>query len=398
MPSYSHSRLEAFEKCRLKYKYTYIDRVEVERQDTVEAFLGSCAHEALEHLYMNLRYERHLSLDELLEFFNSQWERDWTDSILIVKEDFTADNYRKMGERYLRDYFESHSPFEEGRILGLETTDFLSLDEAGKYKYHVRIDRLMEGGGGIYEVHDYKTNMRLPSQEELDSDRQLAMYSLWVRERFKDFKEVRLVWHFLAFNKAMESFRTAEQLERLRQETLDLIAEIENAQDYEPHVSSLCDWCLFQPVCPEWKHEKTIETLPENEFLNEDGVKLVNEYAGEKARLSDYQRAAKEKLAKLEEALIQYARKEGVTAIVGTEKRVNIKEYESLKLPPKNSGPRASLIALLKEMGRWEDISDLDTFSLSRIIQNREWEPDVLDRLKEFEQREKGVRISISRR
>ena len=59
----------------------------------------------------------------------------------------------------------------------------------------------MDMGGGLFEVHDYKTNMTLARQEELDQDRQLAMYSLWVREQFSDFKKVRLVWHFVAFDK-----------------------------------------------------------------------------------------------------------------------------------------------------------------------------------------------------
>ena len=63
-------------------------------------------------------------------------------------------------------------------------------------------------GNGIYEVHDYKTNNSLPKQQKLDEDRQLAMYSLWVKLNFKDCKKVRLVWHFLAFDKEMDSFRT----------------------------------------------------------------------------------------------------------------------------------------------------------------------------------------------
>ncbi|MFC2157685.1 RecB family exonuclease [Acidobacteriota bacterium] len=398
MPTFSHSKLETFEKCRLKFKYSYIDKVEVERKDTVEAFLGSCVHDALEHLYTNLRYEKKLSLVDVIEYFNKQWERDWTDSIVIVKEDFTAENYRSMGERYLKDYYEAHSPFEEGKILGLETQNFLSLDDDGKYKYHVRIDRLVDRGNGVYEVHDYKTNMRLPTQEYLDEDRQLAMYSLWVRKQFKDFKEVRLVWHFLAFNKEMDSLRTLDQLEELREGTLGLISEIEATKDFTSSVSSLCHWCLYQPICPEWKHEKMVEDLSPNEFLGRDEVLLVNEYVEEKARLSDYQKTSKEKLARLEEALLQYAQKEGVTTILGAEKKVSIKEYESLKLPPKNSELRVSLVSLLKGMGRWEEVSDLDTYSLAKILQNREWETEDLDRLKEFEQREKNCRFSITKK
>jgi len=36
MPKFSNSRLSTFEQCPLRYKYQYIDKVEVEVLDTVE--------------------------------------------------------------------------------------------------------------------------------------------------------------------------------------------------------------------------------------------------------------------------------------------------------------------------------------------------------------------------
>jgi hypothetical protein len=74
----------------------------------------------------------------------------------------------------------------------------------------------MEMGDGLYEIHDYKTNTELPAQKFLDEDRQLAMYSIWVKQEFEDCKDVRLVWHFLAHDTEMDSYRTEEQLAGLR--------------------------------------------------------------------------------------------------------------------------------------------------------------------------------------
>ena len=70
MPAFSHSRLSTFETCKLQYKFNYIDRIKVEREDTAETFLGSLVHEALEKLYRDLQYEKLVSLDELLDFFD----------------------------------------------------------------------------------------------------------------------------------------------------------------------------------------------------------------------------------------------------------------------------------------------------------------------------------------
>ena len=51
MRIHSHSSLGSFENCPRQYWYQYIGKPPVERVDTIEAFLGTCVHEALEKLY-----------------------------------------------------------------------------------------------------------------------------------------------------------------------------------------------------------------------------------------------------------------------------------------------------------------------------------------------------------
>ncbi len=61
MPVFSNSRLGTFEQCPLKYKYQYIDKIKVEVAKTVEAFRGSCVHEALENSIRDLKLQKHNS-------------------------------------------------------------------------------------------------------------------------------------------------------------------------------------------------------------------------------------------------------------------------------------------------------------------------------------------------
>jgi len=252
MPVFSHSRILSYETCPLRYKYAYIDKVRPDAEETADAYLGTRVHEALERLYRNLDCGKLMSQKELLAFYKREWEKNWPDSILIVKEDSTQEDYRRVGEKYIADYYRRYKPFKEGKILDLETTDFLSLDEKKQYRYYIRIDRLMDMGNGLYEVHDYKTNLKLPDQKSLEKDRQLAMYSLWVRREFEDCRDVRLVWHFLAFDKEMESYRTIEQLEDLRREVLAKVKAIEAAKKFPGNASKLCIWCLYKGNCPLW--------------------------------------------------------------------------------------------------------------------------------------------------
>ncbi|OGD29976.1 MAG: hypothetical protein A2Y56_05165 [Candidatus Aminicenantes bacterium RBG_13_63_10] len=403
MAIFSISRIGAFRDCPRQYKFAYIERPEVEFQDTVEAFLGSRVHKALEKLYRDKMHEKALSLPRLLEDFNKSWSEKWSQKVLLVRKDYTADNYRRMGERFLGEYYRRYAPFEQGKVVGLETQETVALDEGGVYRLHVRIDRLVDTGDGLYEVHDYKTSSGLPAQEELDRDIQLAAYSLWVRRRFKDFKRVRLVWHFLAFDKEMDSWRTDEDLEKVRQKLLDDIRTIEAAEDFPPRVSRLCGWCLYRPLCPMFRHEARTAGLPENEYLNESGVRLVDEYARVKAEVDSRLREAQEKMEKLEQALVAFCRadldKEKVAVVTGSENSVTIRRVEQVKWPARNSDIRARLNAALKDFALWDRVTDLDPHCLNRILKEEkalsETDRAVLESFKEVKTTH---RLTVSRK
>ncbi len=249
MPVFSHSRILSYETCPLRYKYAYIDQI-VPEEVTAEIYLGTRVHEALEKLYRNLEFGKLMSNKELLKFFNREWKRNWTDSVIIVREELTQEDYRKIGEKYLKDYYKRYKPFKEGKVVGLEITGFFPLDKQGEYNFFIRIDRLIEIRDGLYEIHDYKTNTELPTKKYLDEDRQLAMYSIWVRQEFEDCRDVRLVWHYLAHDKEMDSYRTEDQLEHLRQDVLAKIKTIDAAKKFPANASKLCIWCLYKRICP----------------------------------------------------------------------------------------------------------------------------------------------------
>jgi hypothetical protein len=58
MTVYSHSRLSTFEQYPYKFKLRYIDKVETEVEESVEAFMRVRVHEALEKLKSDLRYQK----------------------------------------------------------------------------------------------------------------------------------------------------------------------------------------------------------------------------------------------------------------------------------------------------------------------------------------------------
>lgn len=389
MSIYSHSKLSTFEQCKYKYKLQYIDKVKVESPTTVEAFMGNLVHQTLEKLYSNLKFQKKTLLSELLAFYNALWQKEWTEDILIVKKEFSSDNYRLMGEKYITDYYTHYAPFDDLTILGLETQEQLTLPDGSKY--HVRIDKL-GCKGNTYFVCDYKTNATLKDQEDADTDRQLAMYSIWVKKTFVDAHHVILKWHMLAFDKEITSERTSEQLAELQKEIVAVIKKIEMCTDFPTTVSKLCDYCVYKSICPAWKHEVEIEQKTPEKFKQDDGVKLVDEYSSLHAQAAEIE----EKMDVLKAKLIAFAKSKEIIAVYGSNKKAKIQPYDFYSFPPKKD--RVYVNQLIKENHLWDLLSELDTHKLSKALKEHKLPQDLARELETFVKKKELYRVSLMKK
>lgn len=392
MTTYSHSKLTTFEQCRLKFKFSYVDKIKEDLPEGIALFLGKRVHEVFEKLYKELLKEKLNTVEELLGYYSEQWKKNWNDSV-EMQEGFKEEHYFKLGQRYIKDYYARYHPFDNGRILGVETTDFMDLND--DYKYHVRIDLLIKKDS-IYEIHDYKTYSSLPTQSRLDEDRQLALYSLWVRERFSDAKRVKLIWHVVAFDTEMVTEKSISELKVMKKEVLDVIHAIEKEKKFLPTVSRLCDWCEYQSICPEWKHKFKVDELPANKYLKEDGVVLVNKYASVYAEKKKVSEELEKELESLKEALIAYASREGVSTIFGSDKKISVKEYISVHVPAKGTAERSELEEVLHSLHKWAEVSGLDVHALKGKID--EWHADIKRKVEKYLEMETEHRISLGKK
>lgn len=249
---YSHSRLSCFEQCPYKFKLRYIDKIKPEIEKTIEMHLGSAVHEALDWLYENVMNKKVPTIDELITIYAAKWQESYTDDTLIVKKQLSAKDYFNKGVQFLLDYYNAHQPFDDN-TLETEKKIIIELDDKGEYKIQGFIDRLVYNlGTGEYEVHDYKTANNLPFKEKIEDDRQLALYSIAIKDAFGYDKDVVLVWHYLAHGQKICSRRTNEQLAQLKKETIELIQRIEATTEFPAQKSALCGWCEFKGMCPEF--------------------------------------------------------------------------------------------------------------------------------------------------
>ena len=389
MTTYSHSKVSTFENCPYQYKLKYIDRVEIDIPTTIEAFMGDIVHRTLEKLYKDKKFKKLVSKATLLKFYKDIWEKEYSDDILIVKEWLKADNYKKMGMKFVEDYYNRMKPFDQITILGLETQDRMTLPNGDQW--HVRIDKLGCDSEGNYFVCDYKTNSRMKDQEEADSDRQLALYSVWVKDKFTDVKSVKLVWHMLAFDKDAVSERTEEQLQKLQENVVDLINQIKKAEEeknFPTNITGLCNYCVYKSMCPSFKHQVEIEEKPIEKFKDDKGVQFVDEFSEIKNKLKELQ----DKQDELKSKLVEFAKQKGVDVVYGSNMKCSVKEFDKLVMP--EGEDKDKFIQLMKEKGIYEDCSMVCYPRLnSRFVKG-----EIDEELKKFGKIEKDFRLSLSKR
>ncbi len=388
MRTYSHSALSSYETCPLQYKFRYIDRIK-RIFPSVESFMGSRVHEVLERLYRDVLMAKVPKLEELLAFYDEQWGKHWQGGIQIVKENYGESDYRRLGSRCIENYYRRYHPFDDAKTLALEKRVSMTISEDDGYRIIGYIDRVAQADEGVYEIHDYKTSGSLPEQSKLDEDRQLGLYQMAVEEIYRDARAIKLIWHYLVFDKAMKSSRTPEELQELRERIVALIREVESREEFPPREGPLCPWCDYQDRCPVRKHLFKVAELPPEEYVQESGVKLVNEYI----RLQREKKEKEAELGKLKEAIVDYCSRNKITNLIGSNYKIGIRDVERSYFPSRTSDLERylELCRILKEAGRLEEVSKISNSLLKAAIDSGCWDDELMKKIKEYQRVEKSV-------
>lgn len=350
---YSHSRLGTFENCKQAFKLRYIDKIEL-GIDGVEAFMGSRVHNALEYLYNKVKMGVIPEMAEILKYYQDDWDKEVHDDIRIVKKQYSLDDYRKLGEKCVIDYYSQNHPFKQN-VIENEKRILVNIDGI---KIQGFIDRL-DWNGDTIEIHDYKTSGTLPSQAKIDKDRQLALYQIAIQEMYPDAKEIKLIWHYLVFGRDLVSTRTQDDLDALSEEIKKLVKEIEEEKEYLPTVSRLCEWCEYKSICPAWGHKN----MEAKTFKKEAGEQLVTRYAELREQLS----SGKKELDIIKKDILTYSEQLNVKMLFDNKYRVKITDIARLALP-KNSKIENELINILKAENFYDKVSGINMTALSELL------------------------------
>jgi DNA helicase-2/ATP-dependent DNA helicase PcrA len=236
MLSLSASDLSLYLTCPLKYKFARV--FGIPQEPTINQRFGILFHNVLERFHKEPPENPEDGLRVLNRLFESGWRRTGFGS--------TDDElqFRDRAREALRLYWERERE-SEGEPVWLEKKfDF----KVGDHHVRGRVDRVDRLPDGDYELIDYKTGER-KTEEDLDSDLQLALYRMAAREAWGIEANTGSYYYVLDAEKVPAPTRPddAERVER----TVLQVGEGILGQDFEPRPSpAVCSWCDYRLICP----------------------------------------------------------------------------------------------------------------------------------------------------
>lgn len=354
----SYSALDTYQNCSLKYKYQNIDKIKEPKSK--EAVFGTLVHATMKFIHTPSLLPP--KLEDALDYFTRNWNSD------IFEDELEERNAFSMGVSMIQQYYKNNNP-AENNIVDLESRFAIEIEEKnpvkslsdGRGTRHIisgiidRIDKTQDG----YEIIDYKTTKKMPSQDKVDNDLQLSVYLNAFLSRYpkeiERLDKITVSLYYLKHGVKLSSTRTLEQLEKSNQLFLDVIKEIE-AGKFEPNVTPLCDWCGYQKMCPMWKHKFKEERKIDNAEIKS----AIRDYIDLKSAIT----STKTQLAELQEKIMRYMEQEGVERVFNDEDGGSI--AQSIRKTYKYD--EQQLRAVLEPLDKWESILKVDGIALKNIM------------------------------
>ncbi len=342
----SYSALSTYQTCPLKYKYQNIDHIKEPKSK--EAVFGTLIHSVMQYIHSPALIAP--SLEDAINFFSQNWNEDIWANEMEERSAFS------QGVKIIQDYYAKNDP-ADFTIVDLESRFSIEIgnETTGKHIIAGIIDRIDKTPNG-YEIIDYKTAKKMPSQETVDTNLQLSIYlkaflARYPKER-ENLDQITVSLYFLKHGAKLSATRTEEQLAELDRIFLEVIESIE-AGKFDPVLSALCDWCGYQKICPLWKH-KFVE---ERKMDSTEARSVIDDYIEAKEEAS----SVKRKLAELQEKIFLYMQDEGVDRVFGGRGIIG----KSLRKTYKYD--EAAVRDILAPLGKLDEVMKIDGVALKKV-------------------------------
>ncbi len=296
------------------------------------------------------------TLEEVLAHFRESF----ADSKSVTDADKTR--YLESGERMIRVYYEKNPPWNFD-VIDLESRFEVPLEDPKTGITHTiagSIDRIDKTGEGLFEIIDYKTSRKLPAQETVDANMQLAIYQLALEKKWPhiDPEHVTLALYFMKAGEKLVTRRTRQDLDNTRGQILDTIHSIENrieTKEFPAKPNALCDWCGYKPICPAWRH---LYRAQDKKAPPDDAGPLIKEYFILKSEIGERE----DRLQDITQSINEYLDVQKLDRVFGEGGSLARSQQERASWDP------SKIASILESTDFWQQILSPDDKKLKKLL------------------------------
>jgi CRISPR/Cas system-associated exonuclease Cas4 (RecB family) len=234
----SPSKYATYTSCKLKYKFQYIDKVEVEKEKSTSTEVGLLVHKVLEN------YREGLDVEELYEIYKNQY----------VLTDFDKSPLMKILENGVKCY----EPYVGCRF---KAEDYLESKLSEEFAIHGYIDKIYFADednlfDGKYRacITDHKTG-----KNKVDNSVQVKFYTALIWHNYQiEPKDVISKINYLRLDDTVTYHFDNEDIEEFLMH-LDTFQEIVSMTDRWSHrLTNLCNYCQYKNICEPFKTKQML--------------------------------------------------------------------------------------------------------------------------------------------
>ncbi len=353
----SYTQISLYRSCPLSYKLQYVDGLKPSEKWYFS--FGTTLHVCAEYFF-RAKLPRFPSLDELLQFYESNWQSEGWAS----KED--EDAHKEYGKGILRDFWQVHSA--SFRVpLTVERRFHVEVEGVKLVGVIDRIDKL--GSGGL-SIVDYKSGQQLFSREYVESDLQLTLYQIAAEKTWGLPVERLTLYHLRSNTPCSCGPRMPHQLDAAKKIVLE-VAEGIAKEEFPATEHEYCP-CDFPEHCPYYKHQyMKPEALPSgrgDEISLEDMVELY-------ASIQEQSREIGVRIEELRQAIVTFCESQGLKRVSGRDHAV------TYGLVERSDYKADEVRSALEPAGLWEAVTSLDTAKLNQLLKSDKIPSDLKSRL-----------------
>ena len=369
----SFSALESFKTCPLRYKFSQIDKIRSLKKSP-EAVFGSLIHSTLQFIHSGsfiLPTQK-----DALNQFSQNWNPD------VFENEFQERSAFAQGIKIIQNYYKYNDP-QKINIVDLESRFSVDLKHQGEvHLISGIIDRIDKTDDG-YEIIDYKTANKLPSQAHIEDNLQLLIYLLAFIKRYPDLaknpEKIKLSLYFLKHNTKLSTTKNLAQLEQEKEKIFKLFDEIKKSA-FQATTSPLCDWCDYQEICPMWKHKFKTKF----EATDKEKEALISQYL----ELQDQAKEIRQEIGALQKNIFGIMENDKVDRLFGSGKIISKTKRQTFVYNEKK------LKEILEKKKLWDAIVKANQIQLNKALKTLSaQEKQAVEKTKELKNESYGLSV-----